>query len=149
MCIRVDKLLVSLEFLMDVDSCGWKIWCYLWQDCVFYWIKNRYYICFFSQLCKNQNLFLWFFPLGEIIIGIKLVFNKYQNHYCYITFFLEKCLYHVAEKWQKTFLQHIDGGIWWDKSSKARRKNKKRDVDVNNMVIIVIQYIWRWKLKKY
>ena len=88
-------------------------------------------------------------PLGEIIIGIKLVFNKYQNHYCYITFFLEKCLYHVAEKWQKTFLQHIDGGIWWDKSSKARRKNKKRDVDVNNMVIIVIQYIWRWKLKKY
>lgn len=43
-------------------------------------------------------------PLGEIIIGIKLVFNKYQNHYCYITFFLEKCLYHVAEKWQKTFL---------------------------------------------
>ena len=37
-------------------------------------------------------------PLGEIIIGIKLVFNKYQNHYCYITFFLEKCLYHVAEK---------------------------------------------------
>ena len=88
-------------------------------------------------------------PLGEIIIGIKLVFNKYQNHCCYITFFLEKCLYHVAEKWQKTFLQHIDGGIWWDKSSKARRKNKKRDVDVNNMVIIVIQYIWRWKLKKY
>ena len=88
-------------------------------------------------------------PLGEIIIGIKLVFNKYQNHYCYITFFLEKCLYHVAEKWQKTFLQHIDGGIWWDKSSKARRKNKKRDVDVNNMVIIVIQYLWRWKLKKY
>ena len=88
-------------------------------------------------------------PLGEIIIGIKLVFNKYQNHYCYITFFLEKCLYHVAEKWQKTFLQHIDGGIWWDKSSKARRKNKKRDVDVNNIVIIVIQYIWRWKLKKY
>lgn len=88
-------------------------------------------------------------PLGEIIIGIKLVFNKYQNHYCYITFFLEKCLYHVAEKWQKTFLQHIDGGIWWDKSSKTRRKNKKRDVDVNNMVIIVIQYIWRWKLKKY
>lgn len=88
-------------------------------------------------------------PLGEIIIGIKLVFNKYQNHYCYITFFLEKCLYHVAEKWQKAFLQHIDGGIWWDKSSKARRKNKKRDVDVNNMVIIVIQYIWRWKLKKY
>lgn len=112
-------------------------------------LKTGITFAFSLNFAKTKIYSYGSLPLGEIIIGIKLVFNKYQNHYCYITFFLEKCLYHVAEKWQKTFLQHIDGGIWWDKSSKARRKNKKRDVDVNNMVIIVIQYIWRWKLKKY
>ena len=61
-------------------------------------LKTGITFVFSLNFAKTKIFSYGSLPLGEIIIGIKLVFNKYQNHYYYITFFLEKCLYHVAEK---------------------------------------------------
>ena len=58
---------------------------------------------FFSLLSENQSWFLWFFALGKtltlhnVIIHIKSVLNKDQNHY-YCNIFLEKCLYQLVKK---------------------------------------------------
>ena len=64
---------------------------------------------FLSLLPERQSLILWFFAyrkkltLQNVIIHLKLIINRYKNHY-YYNIFLEKCLCQLPKKqWQAHF----------------------------------------------
>ena len=66
--------------------------------------KKQYNIYVFSLLYEKSKLilsilYLWkkYLTLHNLIILIKRLLNKDQNHYCY-NIFLEKCTYQLAKK---------------------------------------------------
>ena len=80
-----------------------KMWCYLWQDQMFYKSKNcityaashnyvRIKIDSYNALPLEKTL-----TLHNVIVLLKSVFNKVQINY-YYNIYLEKCFYQLAKK---------------------------------------------------